>query len=130
MTRGSLFRRVKILYDTGAVILQVLPEIKTTNLRYTRHSLWRFKLNVLVVERWGLTEPHTSCFFFVRAIEYHSYAIAVEIISDFDMVTTSRPKLKFYLFPLTRPILKKSPYSKNFISIFSQEFFFLISLQT
>ena len=35
------------------------------------------------------------------------------------------PKLKFYLFPLTRPTLKKSPYSKNFISIFSQEFFFL-----
>ena len=33
-------------------------------------------------------------------------------------------KLKFYLFPLTRPTLKKSPYSKNFISIFSQDFFF------
>ena len=41
-----------------------------------------------------------------------------------------RPKLKFYLFPLTRPTLKKGPYSKNFISIFSQEFFFKISLQT
>ena len=35
-----------------------------------------------------------------------------------------RPKLKFYLFPLTRTTLKESPYSKNFISIFSQELFF------
>ena len=34
------------------------------------------------------------------------------------------PKLKFYLFPLTRPTLKKRPYSKKIISIFSQEFFF------
>ena len=34
------------------------------------------------------------------------------------------PKLKFYLFPLTRPTLKKRPYSKKIISIFSQELFF------
>ena len=33
------------------------------------------------------------------------------------------PKLKFYLFPLTRPTLKK-PYSKKIISIFSQEYIF------
>ena len=33
------------------------------------------------------TAPDASCFFFVRAIEYHLYAIAVEIISDSDMVT-------------------------------------------
>ena len=39
-----------------------------------------------------------------------------------------RPKLKFDLFPLTRPTLKKA-LLKNFISIFSQELFFLISLQ-
>ena len=40
-------------------------------------------------------------------------------------VGTLRPKLKFYLF---QP--EKRPYSKKFISIFSQEYiFFLISLQ-
>ena len=39
-----------------------------------------------------------------------------------------RPKIKFYLFPLTRPSLKKGPYPKDFISIFSQELFFLNSL--
>ena len=32
------------------------------------------------------------------------------------------------LFPLTRPTLKKGPYPKDFISIFSQEIFFLNSL--
>ena len=37
---------------------------------------------------------------------------------------TIRPKLKFYLFPLTQPTLKNSPYSKFLISIFSQDFFF------
>ena len=42
---------------------------------------------------------------------------------------TPRPKLKFYLFPITRPTLKKSPCSKNFISIFSQEFFFHCKLR-
>ena len=35
------------------------------------------------------------------------------------------PKIKFYLFPLTRPTLKKGHYPKDFISIFSLEFFFL-----
>ena len=40
------------------------------------------------------------------------------------------PKLNFYLFPLSRSTLKKSPYSTKFISIFSREFFLLISLQT
>ena len=35
-----------------------------------------------------------------------------------------RPKIKFYLFPLIRPTLKKGPYPKDFISIFRQEFFF------
>ena len=33
-----------------------------------------------------------------------------------------RPKLKFYLFPLTPTDPEKRPYSKKFISIFSQEF--------
>ena len=33
-------------------------------------------------------------------------------------------KLKFYLFPLTQPTLEKSPYPKNFITIFSQELIF------
>ena len=33
-----------------------------------------------------------------------------------------RLKLKFYLFPLTLPTLKKSPYQKKLITIFSQEF--------
>ena len=35
-----------------------------------------------------------------------------------------RPKLSFYLFPLSRLTLKKRPYPKYFISIFSQDFFF------
>ena len=35
-----------------------------------------------------------------------------------------RPKLKFYLFPLTHSTLKKRPYPKYFISIFSQELLF------
>ena len=39
------------------------------------------------------------------------------------------PKIKFYLFPLTRPTLKKWPYPKDFISIFSQELFFKINWQ-
>ena len=34
-----------------------------------------------------------------------------------------RPKLKFYLFPLTLPTLKKGPTQKNY-SNFSQEYFF------
>ena len=38
---------------------------------------------------------------------------------------SQRPKIKFYLFPLTRPTLRKGPYPKDFISIFSQEIFFL-----
>ena len=33
-----------------------------------------------------------------------------------------RPKLKFYLFPLTRPTLKKA-LLKKIISIFTQDFF-------
>ena len=46
-----------------------------------------------------------------------------------------RPKLKFYLFPLTRPTLKKGPTQKflfqfqSRIFLFSQEYFFLVSLQ-
>ena len=40
-----------------------------------------------------------------------------------------RPKIKFYLFPLTRPTLKKGPYPKYFISIFSLELFFKIHWQ-
>ena len=34
------------------------------------------------------------------------------------------PRLKFYLFPLSRPTLKKGPTQKKIISIFSQEFIF------
>ena len=45
--------------------------------------------------------------------------------SQFQLTPTIGPKLKFCLFPLTRPTLKKSPYSENFISILSQELFFL-----
>ena len=37
-------------------------------------------------------------------------------------------KLKFYLFPLTQPTLKKSP--KNFLLRFLVNIFFLILLQT
>ena len=33
-----------------------------------------------------------------------------------------RPKIKLFLFPLSRPTVKKSPDRKNFISIF--QFFF------
>ena len=42
------------------------------------------------------------------------------------------PKIKFYLFPLTRPTLKKRPYSKKIISIFSQDFSlnFIANLET
>ena len=43
-----------------------------------------------------------------------SFAVTVKLI---------RPKLKFYLFPLSRPTLKKRPYPKYFISIFSHDFF-------
>ena len=39
-----------------------------------------------------------------------------------------RPKLKLFLFPLSRPTLKKRPYPKNFIAIFSQEFLFFLNL--
>ena len=45
------------------------------------------------------------------------YSIIVIVIKSI------RPKLKFYLFPLSRPTPKKRPYPKYFISIFSQEFF-------
>ena len=50
----------------------------------------------------------------------------IMVCSDFEVASllTLRPKLKFYSFPLTRSTLKKRPYAKNFISIFSQEFFF------
>ena len=40
-------------------------------------------------------------------------------------MNTVRPKLKFYLFPLTRQTLKKGPTQKKIISIFCQEYFFL-----
>ena len=34
------------------------------------------------------------------------------------------PKLKFYLFPLTRPTLKKGPTQKNYSNFQSKNFFF------
>ena len=54
--------------------------------------------------------------------------VAFLIGCQYICVLLPTPKLKFYLFPLTRPTLKK-PYSNNFISIFSQVYFFQISLQ-
>ena len=39
-------------------------------------------------------------------------------------VQLARPKLKFYLFPLIRPPLKKGPSKNKITSIFSQEYFF------
>ena len=38
-----------------------------------------------------------------------------------------RPKLKFYLFPLTSPTLKKRPYPKNLLQFSVKNFFFLDS---
>ena len=67
-------------------------------------------------------------FFFYVGIDMNVHLYTLSIVQ----ITTSSeigPKLKFYLLPLTRLTLKKRPYSKKFISIFKQDFFFKISLQ-
>ena len=60
---------------------------------------------------------------------FHGFVISRVMIGRLQSIII-RPKLKFYFFPLTRPTLKKRPCSKKNISIFSQEFFFKIPLQT
>ena len=65
-------------------------------------------------------------------VNYHvlKHQLTNLILSSFYIPKVVRPKLKLNLFPLSRPTLKKRPYPKKIISIFSQElFFFLISLQ-
>ena len=41
-----------------------------------------------------------------------------------------RPKLKLYLFPLTRLTLKNCPYPKILLQFFIQDYFFLLLLIT
>ena len=120
------------IYDLSSKV-EFSCQYKVQNLEYTPLSLdywWNMLYYFTVflqqfmtwVPRWSL----------VVSIRYRTWSIHPShwITGKILVFYLIRPDLKFHLFPLTRPTLKKSPHSKNFISIFSQEFFFLLSLQT
>ena len=68
---------------------------------------------VLILHFDWLQGPHIG-----QNFEKHSKIFFSETVKGM------RPKIKLFLFPLSRPTVKKSPDRKNFISIFHLDFFF------
>ena len=91
-----------------------------------RSTNWAIKVSWLSrfqgVTHVQVKEPNLLSKSFLFAIQ--TSILTSNLLSESSLFAIG-PKIKFYLFPLTRPTLKKGPYPKNFISIFSLELFFL-----
>ena len=71
-----------------------------------------------MMRNWSNQNPHSALkTHFWRAPPDHGYTKLAHIL-------ILGPKLKLFLFPLSRPTVKKGPERKKFISIFIRNFFF------